>query len=65
MGTNNKLNNAVAAIHALEYFKDGKNPKKKVVAKVTETPKTDAPKAEAPKAEASKPEATQEQAAQE
>ncbi len=36
MWTNNKLNNAIAAIQALEYYKDGKNPKKKVVAKVEE-----------------------------
>lgn len=39
MGTNNKLNNAVAAMHALEYYKVGKNPKKKVVAKVADAEK--------------------------
>jgi len=40
MGTNNKLNNAIAVIQALDAFKDGKFPKKKKDAK------KDAPKDE-------------------
>lgn len=36
MGTNNKLNNALATIEALGAFKDGKSPKKKEVAVTAE-----------------------------
>lgn len=33
MGTNNKLNNALATVNALASFKQGKNPKKKETVK--------------------------------
>lgn len=51
MGTNNKLNNAIAVIQALDSFKDWKFPKKKKAAKEA-TAKTDAKEE---KADAKKP----------
>ena len=65
MGTNNKLNNAIAAVQALSLYKVGKNPKKKVEKVADDAPEADKkPKAKKKAAPKAKKEETAEAAAE-